>query len=253
MSFVTHLYQYDELPSTNDEAKRLAESGASEGTAILAARQSAGRGRRGREWVSPEGNLYLSLVLRPPRSIQEAASLGFLAQLALSDWLGVLLPAPHLVHHKWPNDLLLNGKKISGLLLESSGNEKIDWLVLGLGFNLRHHPKAALYPATDLFAESGLLIEPEAAANDFITLFKTLYEGWQEKGFTPYSSPWLERASGLGKAIRVNYEKESIEGIFLGIDGKGYLQLELPDGSVQKIGAADIFPVREEKHDAAGH
>lgn len=243
MSFPFQLYEYEELGSTNDELRRLAQLGVPEGSAVLAERQNAGRGRRGRIWVSEPGNLYFSLLLHPRCSVKEAASLGFVAQLAVSEWLAKLLPASTKIQHKWPNDVLVNGKKISGLLLESSANAEglVDWLILGLGINLCHHPEDALFPATNLFEEGGLRMMAEEAAQDFVRLFQPLYAVWKERGFAPLRSSWLSRAAFLGEMIKADRGEKKIEGIFKDIDAEGFLLLESHEG-IQRIGAADIFP-----------
>jgi len=146
------LIALDSVESTNDEAKRRAERGAADGTVVCARAQTAGRGRRGRRWSSPEGNLYVSIILRTDKPPAEAAQLSLATGLALAEALEGLLPEGVTVRCKWPNDVLVDGCKIAGILLESSGAARVDWIVVGCGVNVVSHPDLAAYPATDLSA-----------------------------------------------------------------------------------------------------
>jgi len=148
------LLSFAAIDSTNEEAKRQAAAGAPEGTLIWARAQQAGRGRRGRPWVSEPGNLYMSLLLRPDRAAPAAAQLGFAAALAVGEAALPLLPASAALAYKWPNDVLIDGRKTSGILLESqaAGEGRLDWLVVGIGVNLVSFPEGAEYPATSLAA-----------------------------------------------------------------------------------------------------
>ncbi len=144
------LVALDEVDSTNDEARRLAEGGAEEGTLVWGLSQRKGRGRHGRDWASPEGNLYLSLLLRPDCPPREAAQLSFVAAMALTGALNVLV-APHSrIDFKWPNDVLLNGSKVAGILLEASttGADALDWLIVGTGVNVARAPDGSAFPST---------------------------------------------------------------------------------------------------------
>ena len=150
--------------STNDNAKQLAEAGAPEGTLIWAREQTHGRGRQGRHWSSPPGNLYASLILRPSIAVDQAPQFSFVAAVAMADTLASLLPAPATqVCHKWPNDVLVAGRKIAGILLESSVGDGgvLEWLVVGVGVNVHSHPLNGDYEPTSLRAQ-GLEIETEA-------------------------------------------------------------------------------------------
>ena len=147
------LVAHERIASTSDEAKRLAAEGAPAGTLVWARVQTAGRGRQGRAWISPAGNFYASLILRPPVSVASAAQLGFVAALAVADACLAFAPEAAL-SLKWPNDVLLSGRKLAGLLLESQshGDGALDWLVLGIGINLATYPVEVEYPATALAA-----------------------------------------------------------------------------------------------------
>lgn len=239
------LRAFDVLDSTNEEVRRQAEAGAAEGLAVLARRQTAGRGRRGRAWESPEGNLFLSLLLRPQVSAAEAAKLSFLTAVALAETLE--LAAPDLAGHiacKWPNDVLVNGAKIAGILLESrTGAEaRLDWVVIGIGVNLAHHPADTPYPVTALAAH-GATVEPETFAEWLLARFGYWHGRWQAEGFAPVRAAWLARAQGLGQPVVVRLPDGELRGHFAALDESGALLLDLPDGRRQAITAGDVFPV----------
>ena len=157
------LLRYDSIGSTNDEAKALARAGAAEGTLVWAGEQTAGRGRRGRFWASPPGNLYLSLIMRPAVAPARAAQLGFVAALALAEGVGELCGPALDISCKWPNDILVAGRKLAGILLESEITDKhtIDFVVIGAGANLVATPSNVEYPATSLAEQGFPEIRPE--------------------------------------------------------------------------------------------
>ncbi len=237
------LVSFAEIDSTNDEAKRRAGEGAPQGTLVWARAQSAGRGRRGRSFVSPPGNLYMSILLRPDRPAASAAQLGFAAALALGDAMLPLLPRPEGLRYKWPNDVLIDGRKVSGILLESqaAGAGRLDWLVVGIGVNLVSFPEQVDYPAISLAAAGARSVTVEALLEAIAGRFQSWYERWREEGFAPLRAAWLARVQGLGEAIRVRLQGEEASGRFAGLDEDGALLLE--DGMTQRrIGAGDVFP-----------
>ncbi len=238
------LVALDTVESTNDEARRLAEAGAAEGTLVWARTQTKGRGRRGRGWAGLPGNLYFSIVLRPERPPAEAAQLGFLAALAMGDAVGSVAPPLIEIQYKWPNDLLFNGHKGAGILLEarSGAGAVLDWLVLGIGVNVAAHPRDTDFPATDLrFEGSGGEVTPEALLEAFARHFMAWSDRWLEEGFAPVRQAWLKHARGLGEAIRVNLPDETLEGRFKELDPSGALLLELADGATRTIAAGDVY------------
>jgi BirA family transcriptional regulator, biotin operon repressor / biotin---[acetyl-CoA-carboxylase] ligase len=233
------LLRYDTIDSTNDEAKRLARAGAAEGTLVWARQQTAGRGRRGRPWSSPAGNLYLSLILRPDCPAAAAAQLGFVAALALGDALG---PPPGL-SNKWPNDVLIGGRKIAGILLESEMGEagRLAFLIIGVGVNLVSSPPATEFPATSL-AELGLAAPaPEMLLERLAERFQEWARQWREEGFATVRAAWRARATGLGDMIRVRLDALDLRGRFLDIDQEGNLLLECAEGR-RRIAAGEVFP-----------
>jgi BirA family biotin operon repressor/biotin-[acetyl-CoA-carboxylase] ligase len=236
------LLRFDRIDSTSDEAKRLAEAGAAEGTLVWAQEQSAGRGRRGRVWASPPGNLYLSLVLRPRSAAREAAQLGFAAAVAVAEACARFLPAGAEIQCKWPNDVLLGGAKMAGILLESHADAErgIAWLVLGIGINLASHPDATAYPATSL-AAAGVTVTQEAMLPILAGRLIAWYETWRRQGFAPVREAWLARAFRLGGTIRVRLAETELGGRFAGLDEQGMLLLDGAEGR-RTIAAAEIFP-----------
>jgi BirA family biotin operon repressor/biotin-[acetyl-CoA-carboxylase] ligase len=238
-----HLIAYDTIGSTSDEAKRLAREGAVEGLIVWAKTQTAGRGRRGRVWVSPPGNLHMSLVLRPQCRAATAAQIGFVAALALAGAIGELAPAI-AVQCKWPNDLLANGKKLAGILLETEmvAGDSPDFVVLGIGVNLMSSPRDTPYLATSLAEERAPGIAPLTLIAVFTRHFAVWLARWREGGFAPIREAWLLRAIGLGEPIQVRLERDTLDGCFLDLDDDGALMLGIPGGS-RRIAAGEIFPV----------
>jgi BirA family biotin operon repressor/biotin-[acetyl-CoA-carboxylase] ligase len=237
------LHRYATIGSTNDEAKDLARAGAPEGTLVWADAQSAGRGRRGRIWLSPPGNLYLSLVLRPDAAPSRAAQLGFVAALGLGDALAPFLEPTSRPRYKWPNDLLVGGKKLAGILLESetSTSDRVDFVVVGIGVNILSAPGDVEFPATSLAAEGIAGVTPLVLLEGFARHFDRWARRWQEEGFAPVRAAWLAAASGLGEEIRVRLEHSTLFGRFQGLDDDGALVLDAAEGR-RRIAAGEVFP-----------
>lgn len=226
--------------STNDDAKQAALEGAAEGLVIQAERQINGKGRQGREWNSPVGNLYCSILLRPNCEAIQAGHYSFIAALAVRAALTELLPQAN-IQLKWPNDVLVHGKKISGILLESAPmhDTKIDWLVIGIGVNCRTHPDNPAYPTSSLKAEGAAMI----AADQVLTLLLAQLESWissyRQHGFGPIRTAWLTYARR--GAITARLPDRTYEGEFCDLDPFGRLIIRLADGTEQAIAAADVF------------
>ena len=214
--------------------------------------QTAGRGRRGRSWLSPPGNLYLSLVQRPDGAPARAALLGFVAALGLGDALGSLIHGDTLaalggpalqLRYKWPNDLLANGKKLAGILLESetAASDRVDFVVIGIGVNIAHAPRDVEFPATSLAAEGVTGITPAVLLEDFVRHFAGWVRRWRAEGFAPVRAAWLAAASGLGERVRVRLERQTLLGRFQGLDDDGALVLDAAEGR-RRIAAGEVFP-----------
>jgi BirA family biotin operon repressor/biotin-[acetyl-CoA-carboxylase] ligase len=246
MSIAFRIEQVPAIDSTNEALRRRAAPdgggvGEPEGLVLRADRQTAGRGRRGRGWSSPPGNLYVSLLLRPDCAPAMGATVGFVATIALGAVLRGLTPAPVL--HKWPNDLLIGGAKMTGVLLEAGTqpNGKLDWLVLGMGVNIVSHPEAGLYPTTDLVASGGQAIAPQDLLERFLTRFGPAYDTWCRTGFAAMRGAWLAHAAGIGDKVVARLEREEISGRFADLDPDGTLVLSLDGGRRRRIAAGDVF------------
>ena len=220
--------------------RRLALAGERGPLWISAARQTAGRGRRGRAWESPAGNLSASLLIAPGRPASECAQLSFVAALAASD-MALSFGADARV--KWPNDVLVSGAKIAGILLESASQGGADpaWLVIGIGVNLKHHPADTEFPATSLAAAGVAPPEPREALLRLAASFAKWYELWRAEGFAPVRDAWLARAAGLGTRIRARLQNGETMGVFEGIDANGALLLRETQDRVRAIAAGEVF------------
>jgi BirA family biotin operon repressor/biotin-[acetyl-CoA-carboxylase] ligase len=210
--------------STNDEAASLAEAGAPEGTFVWAREQTGGRGRRGRSWASPAGNLYCSTILRPDCPAARAAELGFVAALAVAD----LVHDGRSVRVKWPNDVLIEGGKVAGILPESSiGREgQVEHVALGIGVNVAFAPDLPemRYPGAML---GGTV---EAAVEGLAAGLARWLGVWRNRGFETIRAAWLEKAGPLGAEIDVKLGEELVCGAFAGMDCDGALLLETAAG-----------------------
>ena len=230
------LLELDEIDSTNAEARRRAGAGEKGPLWIAARRQSAGRGRRGRSWETPQGNLAATLLLSPQKPAAACAQLSFVAALAVCDMLAGFAPAADFAL-KWPNDVLAGGRKIAGILLESENG----WLAAGIGVNLAAFPADTEFPATSLAALGILPPAPKDALLDLAALFAKWYEAWRAQGFARVREAWLARAAGLGTRIRARLAKEELTGVFQGIDETGALLLGLDGGGTRVLAAGDVY------------
>jgi BirA family transcriptional regulator, biotin operon repressor / biotin---[acetyl-CoA-carboxylase] ligase len=236
--------ELDETGSTNADVLAAAKSGDTGRLWIRAARQVQGKGRQGRPWISERGNLYASLLLiNPAHNIEKLGTLPLAVACAVHGTLASLPGAgQHEFKIKWPNDILANGKKVSGILLESAMLEGDRLAVaVGIGINCEHHPDPALYKASDL-NELGLGISPQALFEHLATTMAETLEAWDHgKGFPVIRTEWLRLARGLGENISVNLPGGPIEGIFEDIDATGRLVLTQQNGETRHISAGDVF------------
>ncbi len=217
----------DVVDGTNREALRRIAAGAPHGTVVQARRQTEGRGRRGRAWISPPGNLYATLIDRPPDGAP-LAQLGFVAALGA----GAALRRHAPVQFKWPNDLMLDGRKLGGILVEVAGGAA----AVGIGINIASAPEDTETPATRLVAK----VTPDALLDDIRAGFEVWYRRWRDDGFGPLREAWLEHAIGLGEPIRARLARETVAGVFAGLDADGGLLLDR-DGARRVITAGDVF------------
>ncbi len=240
-----HLLSFDSLDSTNEEAKRLAKGGGCHGAVIWAKHQTNGRGRMGRDWVSSEGNLFVSLLLQPEKPMKDISQLSFVAAVSVIESLEALVPAGNRLQCKWPNDILLNDRKLAGILLESFQTEGSDkpWVVVGVGVNVDNFPKGTEFPATCLKDAGVELVSAKIILSRFVHHFIDCYNSWNTKGFTPIRKKWTDVAWGLDKRLCARLPDGTMEGICQGLDASGSLQLKLDNGKKHLVHAGDVFPV----------
>ncbi|MGF1446588.1 MAG: biotin--[acetyl-CoA-carboxylase] ligase [Pikeienuella sp.] len=234
----------ERVDSTNAEAQRRAACGEPGPLWILAHQQTAGRGRQGRDWAQPPGNLAATLLMRPLLTAEQAAQLSFAACLAVADLLASLAPRAR-VTLKWPNDPLLNGRKVAGILLESASRQtRLDWLAIGIGVNLAAAPPLPQRPgapvATSVVGEGGHLIAPEAALDRLAPRLEHWIARHATEGFGPLRSAWLGRAEGLGRRIVARLPGAEHAGIYEDVDAAGQLVLREQAG-VLRISAAELY------------
>ncbi len=252
---------YDSVGSTNDEALRLAQAGAPHGTVVCAREQIAGRGRQGRTWHSPPGNLYVSILLRPSVPPDRAATLSFVAALAVADTVDAFLPEGVRATLKWPNDVLVAGAKISGILLEYAD----DAVVIGMGVNIEHAPTGTPYRVTSVREMCGWSLTPtlsraagegaqtapspaarervgvrdQQALSTLLAAFASHYAAWQATGFAATRAAWLARAHPPRTQLRVSLGTTIIPGAFLDLGPDGALVIETQTG-IRRIVAGEV-------------
>jgi BirA family biotin operon repressor/biotin-[acetyl-CoA-carboxylase] ligase len=237
----------DEIDSTNEEAKRRAEAGEAGGLWILARRQTAGRGRRGRSWEAALGNLMATLLLRPDVTAARSAELSFVASLAVAETFEAL-GAPRCAL-KWPNDVLIGEAKAAGILLEASGaaHGRPDWLAIGFGLNLAWAPAGTPYPATALARHiAAPPPDPESALPVLARGWARHYDTWAREGFAPIRAAWLAGARGLGEPLVARLGTREVSGVFRDLDESGALVLETASGR-RVISAGEVLFVRKDE------
>jgi BirA family biotin operon repressor/biotin-[acetyl-CoA-carboxylase] ligase len=230
LSGFTHLA---EVGSTNDWLLARAEA-LPDGHWVIADRQTAGRGRRGRVWNDGAGNFMGSVLVKATGQVQQ---LSFVAALALHDALSALIGQPARFALKWPNDVLLDGTKCSGILLERVGEA----LVIGMGVNLAHHPDGIERPATSLAAAGLAVPTPAALLDELAAAFSHWRQTWAAHDFAPIRAAWTARAAGVGARIVARLGNDSPEGLFIGLADDGALLIQLDDGTTRAIHAGEVF------------
>ena len=241
-----HLLSYQEVDSTNEEAKRLAVGGASHGAFIWGKQQSAGKGRSGREWVSKQGNLFVSVLLSPEVALKHYQEVSFVAALAVKEMLEPIVGGEYELSLKWPNDVLLDGKKVAGILLESVNIADKDWLIVGVGLNVDSFPKDVRYPATCLTQAGVQIISAKIALSRFIHHFVGRYDMWMKEGFEPVRDVWCESGYRFGESVSMASGDEKIEGIFADIGADGAMLLKDATGEMREIYAGEMSHEMEE-------
>lgn len=213
----------------------LAAAGASEGSWLRAERQTSGKGRQGRAWDSPPGNLYASTLVRLRPADPSAATLALAAAVALEEAVRVFLPAGATI--KWPNDLLIDGAKLSGILLERAGEA----VVIGIGVNLAHHPDLPDRLTTNLAAQ-GAPVDPATFLDVLADSFSSWLARWRQQGLDPVRLRWLDRSHPVGTALATHLPDGSrVHGLFEGLDAEGALILREAGGNRRIVHAGDVF------------
>jgi BirA family biotin operon repressor/biotin-[acetyl-CoA-carboxylase] ligase len=245
----SNLMFYNTVASTNAVCVELAHKGSKEGLVIIADEQTSGRGRLGRKWVSPAGkNLYMSVLLIPPISPRDATILTLMSGVACCIALRKLLLIP--IHLKWPNDLILNDKKIGGILTEISADmDKISYAVIGVGININadieDFPEEVRQIATSVKKETGSQFRRTEIAAEVLKEFDRWYENLLTNGKKDILAEWRDCSSTIGRKVKVTIGNQVFKGIAEEIDQEGLLIMKLPDGSIMKVDAGDITMLRE--------
>jgi BirA family biotin operon repressor/biotin-[acetyl-CoA-carboxylase] ligase len=240
------LATHEVLPSTNAAALDYAaeHGGNTQPLWIVAREQTAGRGRRGNAWISLPGNLYATLLLIDPAPPRGAPELSFVAALAVRDALVDRAPAlAQRIELKWPNDVLCDGKKLAGILLEGRMLREKIAVAIGIGVNCRHHPSNTTFPATDLAAAGAQVGAEELFAVLSAAMVRRLAQWRRAAGFSAVRADWLACAAGIGETMRVRLPERELVGRGEGLDDNGCLLLRLADGCLQTIAAGEVFPL----------
>ncbi len=233
----------NEIDSTNSEALRLVKSGTTKNKIIIANKQTAGRGRNNRFWHSLQGNLYSTLVLQYKFSQEILTQTPLVISLALHKTIRALIPDPtKSVKIKWPNDILVDGKKISGILIETASFGQINYLIIGVGVNILNYPKNIDQDATCLIDHGcDSNITALGLLEIFLSNFDEYFALWQDEIFDIIINIWLKNAYKLNESITIRMHENLIEGIFRGVDTSGSILLETEPGNICKIFTGDFY------------
>lgn len=227
------IFEYDEVPSTMDIVKQHEPN-----TVIVAETQTAGRGKYNRKWSSKTGNLYFSMILEAKNKTKDYSQLSFLSAVAMGNAL-LSQDGSMNIQYKWPNDILLNQKKICGILLESDLSK--NQVVIGIGVNIKTFPENVMFKASSVKNEGFENVTSSVTLEKFLVQFSNLYRLWMEKDFSVIREKWIKKAYNLGEKISVKLENEKFEGIFEDLDKDGTLLLHLEDGGVKRVKSGDVF------------
>ncbi|MEO1305303.1 MAG: biotin--[acetyl-CoA-carboxylase] ligase [Pseudomonadota bacterium] len=240
------VYWYDEIDSTSEEAKRRARRGDTSPVWVAAHQQTAGKGRLGRTWQSPIGNLFSTVLFPEPEGLLQAARVPFAAALAVNDTCRIAVPGLN-AKLKWPNDVRVAGQKISGILTESGETNGVVWIALGIGINVQHAPEGVGQDTTSLAKEGA----PVGLQSEHVldSLKSALDQRIQQsrQGFDALLEDWMAAAEGIGQTVQAGPPQNRIEGTFESLAADGGLNLRLPDGSVRTIRAGDVDLVKQVK------
>lgn len=236
-----NLLIFDEIDSTNLEAMRLIKANVSGNFVIWANKQTQGRGRYNKIWESKDGNLYLSLLLNVSLDFAQQAQLSFVTAMTIHDAILFLAKISRIklnIQVKWPNDIIIDAKKISGMLLQSVFKQ--NYVVIGVGINVFTMPKNLDQPATSLLDQEIAVDDIGQVLNIFMHFFDKHYNQWLNYGFGPIKRKWLKKAYNLNKVITINDGNNRISGEFIGIDSAGSMQLKTACGKMYVISVGNI-------------
>ena len=221
----------------------MAEGGAPSGTIVMADQQLNGRGRLGRHWASPIGNFYVSIILRPNCLIAASSGLSLLAGVALGEALTELGPDGSDLALKWPNDVMINGAKVAGILLENAADEsgRTAYVIVGTGVNIRSAPANTPYPVTSLDDAGFQTISPLDLLATYVQKLEIWLDRWKRDGFAVVREAWRDRAFRLGSPIRLRLEREEIDGVFVDLTEGGALVIEEANGHRREVAAGDVI------------
>ncbi|WPY00245.1 Bifunctional ligase/repressor BirA [Candidatus Trichorickettsia mobilis] len=239
-----NLLIFDEIDSTNSEAIRLAKAGVTGNFVIWAQSQTAGRGKYSKKWYSEPGNFYASILLEKNIPIEIQPQLSFVTALAVYDTVIAIAKSANLtltIGLKWPNDVLVDSKKIAGILLESIKLSNSGYLIIGVGINLRSNPLDIDQPATNLFNFGIDQVGSDQTLHLFISFFEKYFSMWQQQGFMPIRQLWLKKANKLNKVITIDDGKNRISGRFQDIDLTGNIRIKLACGQIYSLSAGEVF------------
>jgi BirA family biotin operon repressor/biotin-[acetyl-CoA-carboxylase] ligase len=227
------------VPSTQDAVRDLAAAGAPEGTVVQALMQTAGRGRQGNQWTSPMGNLYMSILLRPDCTAMAAGQISFVAAVALSAAMDEVIAPGHVKTLKWPNDILIDGRKCAGILLESDldKNGRVNSLILGMGVNVMAPPEDRV--GLMQVGKGQIPIHP--FRDKILSHLAAYYGHWRKDGFAEIRETWLQQAHGLGQPVTARLKDRHYTGVFKDIDKDGALRMELDDHKILDISAGEVY------------
>lgn len=237
------IYSFKKIFSTNDKAFKLASRGEPEGACVISERQTRGRGRLNRKWYSKQGNLYVSLILRPLMPTNAAPQLTFVAALAVKEFLEKQL-GNNKLQLKWPNDVMWNGKKISGILTEMEVKDnRLDFVIIGIGINVnqRVFPKQISDKAISIYGVLGRKMSLNKVRDELLRYFEKWYAGYLKKGFSYIKKEWEERSRIRGRRVVVQDGRKKIEGIAQGLNSEGALLVKSSEDEILEIFTGDLL------------
>lgn len=236
---------FNKLESSNEEAKMFLDYNIVESNSIIwVEHQTSGKGRMSRKWESTPGNLTFSIILKKHHfNIESISALPFITSLAIGQAIESSFSQKKFdISLKWPNDVLINNKKVAGILIESKilPSQKIDWIIIGIGLNILASPSQTSYPSTSLFTE-GLAIANSQMLDNLMQKFTNVMQSHQKLGFPQIRKKWLEKAAFKNQKIQISMQNKVLTGEFSGIDKDGNLKLQLSENETKTIKFGDIF------------